>query len=157
MDIDTPANPDLSSVAAFGASFPLPFRVLFLVGAGIACWAVNLHILHVTGIDAAHALDIRLERFPSFLSSPPSPVSSPVTSTSFSHSANLHSPVYKIFRAYTTWSFAGWAIFRLLTGGERQNLDRYKFIPALTALGAVCILMYPWNIVQKRERLAFMK
>ena len=45
--------------APFAASFPLPFRVLVLAGTGILCWATNLHGLHILGIDAAAALDIR--------------------------------------------------------------------------------------------------
>lgn len=42
----------------FSASFPLPFRVLTLVGLEILLWAVNLHVLTILGVDAGGALDL---------------------------------------------------------------------------------------------------
>lgn len=73
MDIDSPPSnsyDDLPLSAAqhaghyhinlphFSASFPLPFRVLTLVGLEILLWAINLHVLTSLGVDAASALDL---------------------------------------------------------------------------------------------------
>ncbi|KAL1411491.1 protein-ER retention protein [Vanrija albida] len=63
MDIDTP--PEAVEVITplelpeFSAGFPLPFRVLFLVGLAMLLWAVNLHVLHLLGLDSSWILDIR--------------------------------------------------------------------------------------------------
>jgi hypothetical protein len=42
----------------FSASYPLPFRVLTLVGLEILLWAINLHVLTGLGVDAGRALDL---------------------------------------------------------------------------------------------------
>jgi hypothetical protein len=42
----------------FSASYPLPFRVLTLVGLEILLWAINLHVLTSLGVDAGRALDL---------------------------------------------------------------------------------------------------
>ena len=70
MDIDTPPNPidtlpghghthGQLPLPEFSASFPLPFRVLFLIGLGIFLWAINLHILSWIGLDVPWILDFR--------------------------------------------------------------------------------------------------
>lgn len=70
MDIDSPPSnsipdilqPDPHShvlLPSFSASFPLPFRVLFLVGLATLLWAVNLHVLSIIGIDMSWVLDLR--------------------------------------------------------------------------------------------------
>lgn len=64
MDIDNPAppvvviTPSHVILPTFSASFPLPFRVLALVGLAILLWAVNLHVLWLLGIDAEWALAV---------------------------------------------------------------------------------------------------
>lgn len=65
MDIDSPPSnsiPDPHShvtLPSFSASFPLPFRVLFLVGLATLLWALNLHLLAAIGIDISAVLDLR--------------------------------------------------------------------------------------------------
>jgi len=54
-----PATPAPLPLPEFSASFPLPFRVLFLVGLAILLWAANLHVLALLGIDVSWVLDIR--------------------------------------------------------------------------------------------------
>jgi hypothetical protein len=46
------------NLPAFSAAYPLPFRVLTLIGLEILLWAINLHVLTSLGIDAAGALDL---------------------------------------------------------------------------------------------------
>lgn len=65
MDIDSPPSntiPDPHShvtLPSFSASFPLPFRVLFLVGLATLLWALNLHVLAALRIDISAVLDLR--------------------------------------------------------------------------------------------------
>lgn len=70
MDIDAPplaaqaahaghAGHNHLPLPEFSASFPLPFRVLFLIGLAIFLWATNLHVLHLLGLDTAYILDFR--------------------------------------------------------------------------------------------------
>lgn len=61
MDIDNPpplVTPSHVILPTFSASFPVPFRVLVLVGLAILLWAVNLHVLWLLGIDAEWALSV---------------------------------------------------------------------------------------------------
>lgn len=46
------------NLPAFSVAYPLPFRVLTLIGLEILLWAINLHVLTSLGIDAAGALDL---------------------------------------------------------------------------------------------------
>ena len=46
------------NLPAFSTAYPLPFRVLTLIGLEILLWAINLHVLTSLGIDAAGALDL---------------------------------------------------------------------------------------------------
>ncbi|WVQ83274.1 hypothetical protein IAT38_005413 [Cryptococcus sp. DSM 104549] len=70
MDIDSPPSasfPELDpttphkhlSLPSLSASFPLPFRVLFLIGLAQLLWAINLHVLHLLGLDTSWILDLR--------------------------------------------------------------------------------------------------
>lgn len=68
MDIAPPPNPiehgpipghGQLPLPEFSASFPLPFRVLFLIGLGILLWAINVHILSLVGLNVGWILDFR--------------------------------------------------------------------------------------------------
>lgn len=154
MDIESPAaGSDIGYVSAFSISLPLPFRALFLIGLGGACWATNLHVLHLIGIDTAHILDIRNEPAPSVQYSARHIPSSPLSLAVYAHPSTLYAPIYKILAVYFAWVFAGWALFRLLTHGELDNLDKFKFIPVITSLGVLVALLVPFNALHRRERL----
>ncbi|KDQ21866.1 hypothetical protein BOTBODRAFT_150872 [Botryobasidium botryosum FD-172 SS1] len=166
MDIDSenlPRDAGALDLSAFNASFPLPYRVLLLAGAGIACWVTNLHILYLLGIDTAFALDIRRDNKPS-PQSPPSmstaarqPPPGPLNFNSFAHPATLYPPVYKLLITYTAWISVGWIAFRLATRGDAELMDDYKIFPIITTLGALFALLCPFNLFQKRERTIFLQ
>lgn len=153
MDIESPAaGSDLGFVSAFSITLPLPFRALFLIGFGGACWATNLHVLHLIGIDTAHILDIRNEPSTSTPYTTRNGAISPLSLTVYAHPSTLYTPIYKILAAYFTWVFAGWALFRLLTAGMLDNLDKFKFIPIITSFGVLVALFIPFNPLHRRER-----
>lgn len=62
MDIDSPPSaappPASLSLPTFSSAFPLPFRVLSLIGLAIALWATNVHLLTALGLDVVRALDV---------------------------------------------------------------------------------------------------
>lgn len=154
---------DLSFVIAF----PLPFRVLFLAGAGILGWAANLHGLRLLGVDAASALDLRtIERTPLPLvvvddgqhhhaqaqqahGAIEQPTDTIATSPSFSF------PVYRLAFWYGLWCSAAWAMYRSATDGNSALVDFFKYIPAVCALVVLIFMFTPYDVMHKRERDAF--
>ena len=173
---DAPFHVDLP---VFHTSFPLPYRVLLLIGAclftyftcscclqrklpglGIFYWASNLHVLHLLGIDTVWVLDIRRDKTTS--SSPPTPLPTARTpdlphDISSLEAILLYKSIYKLFLAYGLWMGLGWACFHLITEGLSDNVDSYKLLPAFTVIGLVFGLVCPFNILMKRERFRFLQ
>src|SRR6266478_845912 len=148
---------------SFVIKFPLPFRVLFLAGAGILGWAANLHGLRLLGVDAANALDLRtIERTPL-----PLVVDGPHHAPPHAHGAielhtdatttttSLSSPVYRLTFWYGLWCSAAWAIYRSATDGNVALVDFFKYIPAVCALVVLMFMLSPYDIMHKHERDAF--
>ncbi|KAG1878372.1 EXS family-domain-containing protein, partial [Suillus subluteus] len=140
---------DLGDAVPLSTSFPLPFRVLFLIGLGILGWATNLHGLHLLGIDAGSALELHPGR--AFL-----PTSSSSSRVSSSPRVSYMS-VYRLFAGYASWCFAGWSFFRLATHSNTVLVDTFKYIPALSSLGVLTTLICPFELCQKRERDVFLQ
>lgn len=137
---------------------PLPWRVVMLTGAGILCWASNLHLLHLMGIDTPYILDMHIQtnvQPPRFFS-PTSPTP-PYFGIAPKTSGRLYPAVYKLFAAYAAWSFGCWLFFRVLCGGNIQMMDHYKVIPEICTIGLLAALVCPFNVVRKRERDLFLQ
>ncbi|KAG1723602.1 EXS family-domain-containing protein [Suillus paluster] len=132
---------------SLATSFPLPFRVLFLIGLGILAWAINLHGLHLLGIDASSALELHSGRIFLPTTSPPS--------RAHSSARVSYMPVYRLFMTYATWCFVGWSFFRLATHSNTILVDAFKYIPAVCSLGVLIALICPYEMCQKRERDLF--
>jgi hypothetical protein len=188
MDID---STDVAAVASpplplpeFSASFPLPFRVLFLVGLAILLWAANLHVLSLLGLDVSWVLDIRdgddgdiglePDGYKSFdpdadsddarsKSEPDTPrrTADPViriaTPIPRPPSSYLYAPVYRLFGGYAAWCFAGWVVFRLLTGGDTVLMERFRALVGLICLGPIVAALVPFRGYGARERRALRK
>lgn len=172
------SRPTLSLVALFSAMdgedlfassvafLPLPFRVLSLVGLGILCWASNLHILHLLGIDAPAVLDARPEKLP--LSTPPSPWSSGLNSLSPTSPSSaggsrkprspptLHESVYRVFVIYAAWVLGCYLMFTRAVQGDMKKMDSARPIIVVAALGVTAALLCPFNVLYKRERSTFL-
>lgn len=63
MDIDSPpavspTHAPALNLPTFSSAFPLPFRVLALIGLAVLLWAVNVHVLTVLGVDVGWAVDL---------------------------------------------------------------------------------------------------
>lgn len=161
------------NLPSFSSSFPLPFRVLFLVGLAQLLWATNLHILHKLGLDTSWILDFRdatpdeppdgpleLDHLQSNglgLGTPRSRGSSIAGLSphrSRPESAKLYGPVYKLFLLYTGWVGGGWLLFRTITGGEAEAMERWRGLVGLIAVGAAMGAVAPWRGLGQRERPA---
>ncbi|WVF69765.1 hypothetical protein IAT40_004544 [Kwoniella sp. CBS 6097] len=244
MDIDSPPSPEYPTgtdasphkhihLPGFSSSFPLPFRVLFLIGLAQLLWAVNLHVLHLLGLDTSWILDLRDEpdlvdpdsptitslaeegdielthshshteilphahahghtsnpslsgsgysaRFrpgeislddehddqpdtpirprtrhsPSLNSGGHSSSSSSLPSGRILRppSSKLHKGVYQLFLLYTVWCGGGWILFRWLSGGVAEDMEKWRVIPGLLAIGVAVGVAAPWRGVGERER-----
>jgi hypothetical protein len=143
---------DLSFVIAF----PLPFRVLFLAGAGILGWAANLHGLRLLGVDAASALDLRTVEYESTTPLPlidsRHAIRQPAETT-----VSLCSPVYRLALWYGLWCSAAWALYRFASDGNAVLVDFFKYIPAVCALVVLIFMFTPFDVMHKRERDAFIQ
>ncbi|KIJ67610.1 hypothetical protein HYDPIDRAFT_26035 [Hydnomerulius pinastri MD-312] len=139
---------DTSDEVPLAASFPLPFRVLFLVGMGILGWAANLHGLHLLGVDGPNALELQAGHIYLPLRSP--------SSGGHSSARAFYAPVYRFFAGYSGWCFAAWIIFRMATYSNTTLVDIFRYIPAVCLLGVLTVLICPYDVFQKRERDSFL-
>lgn len=145
------STPRIPIEAPFAASFPLPFRVMFLIGMGIVGWATNLQGLHALSIPASSALELRTRDGKYFTVSRPPTLHAPTLPL-----PEAYRPVYGLFKAYALWTLTGWIVFRLWTGENMILVDRYKFVPAVVALVVLLVLVCPIDMCHKRERDLFL-
>ncbi|EPQ57321.1 EXS-domain-containing protein [Gloeophyllum trabeum ATCC 11539] len=132
----------------FAVSFPLPFRVLFLVGLGILGWAANLHGLTLLGVDVSSAFGLSIH------AGHTTPL--PTDRQAGSRFTSFHGPMYRLFISYSTWCFLAWSIFRFSAGNDPMLVDVFKYIPGIACLGVLLLVICPFNVCQKRERDAFL-
>lgn len=157
--MDVKAQADTLNVA-----FPLPYRVLVLVGLGLLGWATNLHGLHKLGIDAVAAMDLRTEGF-----APRLPLSNlrrasliaegrtsgHVRSASYLATPHVFRAIYQVFFGYSALCFVSWVLYRIASQGNAARADAYGWIPACTAGIMVLLLVVPHNRFFPEERRKF--
>jgi EXS family len=147
---------ELGDDLSFVIAFPLPFRVLFLAGIGILGWAANLHGLRLLGIDTASALDLRAHEHGSTTPLPIEDRHHIVPKAVLAHPVALHSPVYHLALWHGLWCFITWALYRSATHGSAALVDFFKYIPAVCALVILIFILSPYDVMQKRQRDAFL-
>ncbi|KAH9858765.1 EXS-domain-containing protein [Lenzites betulinus] len=138
----------------FAAAFPLPFRVLALVGLGILGWATNLHGLHASHIDAAGTLDLAHAAHDGRRRRLASPLP---TDRGWRAGAPPHRAVYGVFAAYTGCTAAAWLAFRVATCADAGLVDGFKFVPGLAMLCVLTALVCPFNVLHRPEREQFLQ
>jgi EXS family len=137
------------------ASFPLPFRVLFLICLGILGWATNLHGLHNLGLDAAGALDLRVHDTIS-VTRLTLPTNRSPGSKYLSHPSSSYIPVYRLFAFCSIWCFTLWCVYRYATHQNVLLVDIFKYLPAVAALGLLITLFCPFNVLESPHRDALL-
>ncbi|EPS39345.1 hypothetical protein H072_6880 [Dactylellina haptotyla CBS 200.50] len=115
--------------------FPLPYRVLFLVIAGVWAWGLNLQYLYSLRIDVA-AL-IKYSRH-----GPEVP---------------MHTSVYKVASILSIILFANLVIFWQCTGMDVDSVKRWQMLPGLLLVIMIVVLVLPFNILHKNGRYRFLK
>lgn len=129
------------------ATFPLPFRVLFLLSSGVLAWATNLHGLRLHGIDGPSVL--RLDR-----SSPPT-----IRSPGFKQIIEpppSYRPIYRLFFNCATWCLFIWVVYRYSTINHVEYVDVFKYLPAVGVLGLMIGLVCPYDVLELHEREKFL-
>lgn len=133
------------------SSFPLPYRVLCLIGLGMLGWATNLHILDLCGVDVVSVMALRTEtsstikfiqdhRFSMF---------------ERSKAVALYRSIYSLYLSYSGLCIASWTLFRVMTRGDLSFVDKYGYIPVVTAMAIIFLLLCPFDILVKSERDKF--
>jgi len=133
--------------AQSAATFPLPFRVLFLLSSGVLAWATNLHGLRLHGIDGPGVLRLSHSSLPT------------IKSPSFNRvirTPSAHRPIYRLFYYCAAWSLSIWSIYRYLTLHHVEYVDVFKYLPAVGALGLIIGLVCPYHVVELHEREKFL-
>jgi hypothetical protein len=145
MDVDGGVQDGV--ITAFSSTAPLPFRVLFLVAAGILCWALNLHGLYLFGIDTSLLFDGYVTSSgQSHLTPTPGIVQPP------------YNAVYRLFTCYIVATAVGWCTYSVFTNwGEPTLVDSYRFIPIVCIIAAVLSLFVPIKGFYRRERRQFLQ
>ncbi|KAH6914364.1 EXS family-domain-containing protein [Coprinopsis sp. MPI-PUGE-AT-0042] len=146
-------------------AFPLPYRVLSLVGVGLLGWATNLHGLHKLEIDVVAAMDLRTEGYPPRL--PLSNLRRPsfvggqgihsghVRSMTYLATPQIYYTMYRVVLGYSALCFVSWLMYRVASRGNAQWADTYGWIPACTAGIMVLLLVVPHSRFFQAERHKF--
>ncbi|KAL4074219.1 EXS-domain-containing protein [Scleroderma citrinum] len=135
---------------SFAVSFPLPFRVLFLVGLGILGWATNLHGLERLGIDGPGILELQGPNGLPIRSNNPPRTKRPTAASAY------YAPIYQLFLTYSSWCFGAWLLYRTSTNSNAALVDDFSYIPGVCILNVLTVLLCTLNVVQKRQRESFL-
>jgi len=139
-----------NTVSPIAVAFPLPFHIFVLVGLAILGWATNLHGLDIAGIDVISAMDLRTDGA--------NPL--PAHHSHVRHSSNLsahYRALYQICMVYCLLGLLSWAGYRHATRGDPLLMDAFGYIPGITALLALSILLCPYNVLHRTERRRFLQ
>ncbi|KAK7053436.1 protein-ER retention protein [Paramarasmius palmivorus] len=149
------SEPEYDDQIPYSVSFPLPYRVLFMVGLGVVGWATNLHVLDALGVDAPSVLELRSNdpSLPRTITRHRHDSSRTIQGDSSYHYKN----VYRIAAGYYLWVSATWAIYAYCTQGDPSLADLYGYLPGIATLVAIGILLCPLNIFYKHERDKFLQ
>ncbi|KAF3912212.1 hypothetical protein ABW21_db0209366 [Orbilia brochopaga] len=115
--------------------FPLPYRVLSLIIAGVWAWGLNLQYLYSLRIDVAGL--IKYNRH-----SPDVP---------------LHISVYKVAGALSALLAVNILIFWRYTAMDMESVRKWELLPGLLLLGILIILALPFNFLHKAGRYRFLR
>jgi hypothetical protein len=141
----------LLELPPLSASFPLPFRVLTLIGLAIFLWATNLHILHLLGINVPKALDFRDP-------DEDEDVFTEIGERDKEEVGDLkttYMTIYKLGLGYAGFVGTGWVLFWIITGGEVEVMEQWRGLVGVVLVGVGAGALVPWRGIGERERRGF--
>ncbi|ESK96547.1 protein-er retention protein [Moniliophthora roreri MCA 2997] len=149
------SEPNYDNQIPYSVFFPLPYRVLFLVGLGVVGWATNLHGLDMLDVDAHAVLELRSNDY--FSLPRASPRQRHDSFRTFQTDSSLHyKNVYRIAAGYCLWVSATWLIYAYCTQGDPSLADSYGYLPGIATLFTIFILLCPFHIFYRHERDKFL-
>ena len=140
----------LLELPPLSASFPLPFRVLTLIGLAIFLWATNLHILHLLGINVPKALDFRDE-----VDEDGDVFTELGDKEEVGDLKTTYMTIYKLVLGYAGFVGTGWVLFWVITGGEVEVMEQWRGLVGVVLIGVGAGALVPWRGIGERERRGF--
>ncbi|KAF2454914.1 EXS family-domain-containing protein [Lineolata rhizophorae] len=117
----------IKEMDAFSLTFPLPFRVAFIIVLGVWGWGVNCHYLHIIGIDVPALIRYPLRPYPGS-TDPPSPA---------------HTSIYRHAYHLTTLLLSLLLVFLLFTHRSAPLVLSFSPLASLTLLAILVYLILP--------------
>ena len=142
----------LLELPPLSASFPLPFRVLSLIGLAILLWATNLHILHLLGINVPKALDFREDVDVDEDVGGDGDVFTEVEKEDRGDFKTTYMTIYKLFLIYAGFVGSGWVLFWMITAGEVEVMEQWRGLVGIVLIGVGAAALVPWRGIGERER-----
>ncbi|KAK6357507.1 protein-ER retention protein [Orbilia javanica] len=115
--------------------FPLPYRVLILIIAGVWAWGLNLQYLYSLRIDVAGL--IKYTR-----GAPDRP---------------MHTSVYRVASILSIMLVVNLMIFWRYTAFDTESVRRWEMLPGLLLLGLIITLFLPFNVLHRDGRYRLLK
>ena len=132
------------------ASFPLPFRVLVLVGLGVFGWATNLHVLQAYNVDVLWAME-------SYPHRSPHNIPERRRSSYYRRETPPYMTIYAMCLVYVIWVFLAWSVYVSALHGIPATADKFKYIASVAILVVLGVLICPFEFMFKRERDQFLR
>ena len=164
--MDANLESDAHGDGNFSAAFPLGLRILALASLGALCWASNLHILSLLGVDTGAVLDVRVVEHSisvshhrtssagaNGLSLAETAGTAPAQQTI--HPSRFYPPIYSLALSYALWTLLGLALFHWFGAAGSSTLGRT--LPAAFLVLALLGLFTPVERLRKRERFMFLR
>ncbi|PHH64441.1 hypothetical protein CDD82_1760 [Ophiocordyceps australis] len=133
MDGDAAVEPQLDS---FSLTFPLPYRVGFIVTLGIWGWGLNLHYLGLAKIDVAGLIGY--------------------ASRSPQHHSGHHASTYRLATLLSGLLGVSLTLFWLLTWRVPQRVVAYDWLPMTYLAAVVATMVVPLRSLPSRGRQCFL-
>ena len=164
--MDANLESDAHGDGNFSAAFPLGLRILALASLGAMCWASNLHVLSLLGVDTGAVLDVRVvEHVPSISHHRTSSAGANGLSLAEAagaaaaqqtmHPSRFYPPVYGLALSYALWTLLGLALFQWFGAAGSTAVGRT--LPAVFLVLALLGLFTPVDRLRKRERYMFLR
>jgi hypothetical protein len=120
----------------FSNTLPLPYRVLIVSVIGLWAWGSNLQILSWLSIDVSHLLNLQDKN---------------------STAQSAYKAVYNLAFIFTSLIALNLVVFWQVTDGIETEIIEWTSIPLVCYIFVFAIILCPFNIFRKKERMKFLR